>query len=286
MIKKILTTFMATVIILSLFDISIYDVNAKYNNNSTLNSELYEYYQDYVNYSTNSNVNIELMTYQQFVDLYYTQSFDSVNDYYIYLKTTIDIYNGVSATPNSQSRSSSTGRIWYDIGSSLPKMPSYGKYDFSDVRAGDILYEDTGFLGVTGHIAIVEGWFYDATYDVYYIRLIESMDLGVVKSYLDDERFEAKWGQLFHVDATTPQINSALYFCWMQLGKDWELQPFTKPTSIDYPKWQCSTLVWAAYNYAGVDVEEGGINGIGVTPRDVRDADTTTEYLNYTQINN
>ncbi len=85
-------------------------------------------------------------------------------------------------------------------------------------------------------------------------------------------------------DADNILMIVGVYFCTKQLGKPWALQPFTKPTSIDHPRWQCSTMVWAAYNYAGVDVEQHGLGGgPGITPHDVRDADTTTEYLNYTQ---
>jgi hypothetical protein len=283
MSKKILALIMASILILSLYCVPVYASDACDKKNSIRNSDMYEYYHDYVNYSITHNANIELMSYQQFLELYEDQSYVSVYDYVTYLKEIIDGYSNVGVAHRSGSSSGSSGDNWYNIGTSLPERPSYGKYDFSDVRAGDILYEGTGFMGLTGHIAIVEGWYYDATYNVNYIRLIESVDVGVVRSYLDDDRFEKKEGQLFHVDATNAQVNSALYFCRMQLGKPWVLQPFTKPTSIDHAQWQCSTLVWAAYNYAGVDVEEDGLSGTGVTPRDVRDADTTTEYLNYKQ---
>lgn len=287
MLKKVFSLLMSVFLLLSLCCVSICaeDICAKDTNNYLQSNNMPDYYQNYVNYSITHNPNIELMTYDQFIELYEAQNYESVNNYIAYLKATIDEYSTSAITPCSSSGSSSgNGDNWYDIGKELPEMPSHGKYDFSDVKAGDILYEGTGFGGLTGHIAIVEGWFYDDTYDVYYIRLIESVSMGVVRSYLDDDRFEKKEGQLFHVDATDVQINDALYFCTKQLGKPWALQPFTKPTSIDHPRWQCSTMVWAAYNYAGVDVEQHGLGGgPGITPHDVRDADTTTEYLNYTQ---
>lgn len=202
-------------------------------------------------------------------------------EYLTYLEAVIDQYSLAQATPYSSG--SSGDYPWYDIGESLPRQPIYGKYDFSGVRAGDILYEDKGFMGLTGHIAIVEGWFYDATLGVSYIRLIESVSSGVVRSYLDDDRFDVKQGQLFHVATSDEQVANALYFCRQQLGKPWALQPFTKPTDINHPRWQCSTMVWAAYNYAGVDVEQHGAGGgPGITPHDVRDASTTTEYLSHT----
>lgn len=279
---------MSMFVLLSLCCIPIYAANADVTetNINVSNGNMYDYYQDYVNYSTNHNPNIELMTYDQFIELYEAQNSESIDDYIAYLKITIDGYSASTGAPcsSSSSSSSSGGDSWYDIGTKLPENPSYGKYDFSNVKAGDILYEGTGFGGLTEHIAIVEGWFHDDTYDVDYIRLIESVSMGVVRSYLDDDRFEKKEGQLFHVDATDEQIEDALYFCEKLLGKPWVLQPFTKPTLIDHTQWRCSTMVWAAYSYAGVDVEQHGWGGgPGITPHDVRDADTTTEYLNYKQ---
>lgn len=160
--------------------------------NCVSNGNLCDCYQAYVNYSAVCHPDIELMTYDQFQELYKAQDSESVDDYLAYLKATIDGYSTVTPYSSSSSSSSGSGNNWYNIGTKLPEEPSYGKYDFSGVKAGDILYEGTGFGGLTGHIAIVEGWFHDDTYDVDYIRLIESVSDGVVRSYLDDDRFEKK----------------------------------------------------------------------------------------------
>ncbi len=129
--------------------------------NCVSNGNLCDCYQAYVNYSAVCHPDIELMTYDQFQELYKAQDSESVDDYLAYLKATIDGYSTVTPYSSSSSSSSGSGNNWYNIGTKLPEEPSYGKYDFSGVKAGDILYEGTGFGGLTGHIAIVEGWFHD-----------------------------------------------------------------------------------------------------------------------------
>ena len=157
MSKKFFSILMFVFVLLSLCCIPIYAADAVTGNTTAdlSTNGMCDYYQDYVNYSTSHNPDIELMTYDQFIELYEAQSSESVDDYVAYLKATIDEYPASAAVPYSSSSSSSSGsgNNWYDIGTKLPEMPSYGKYDFSDVKARDILYEGTGFGGLTGHIA-------------------------------------------------------------------------------------------------------------------------------------
>ena len=51
----------------------------------------------------------------------------------------------------------SIGYSWYyNTGEKLPKQPVYGENWLLDVvQKGDIIYEGTGFGGLTGHMAIV-----------------------------------------------------------------------------------------------------------------------------------
>lgn len=84
----------------------------------------------------------------------------------------------------SSSGSSGSDSGWYNIGTSLPYAVDYSNSNLLKyLKAGDILYEDTGFHGMTGHMAIVEGIFYDETYNQEYIRLIEAVDVGVKGEY-------------------------------------------------------------------------------------------------------
>lgn len=294
MIRKIVVIVLSVVFIISLCCVSVDASTEHINQESDVEyvvvysylDLLDEYYQDYVEHSTQINPNIELMTFEEFTESFYEQDTYTISEYLLYLYSIIDEYSSdVSSSTEEIVPYTSSAGVWYnmDITKGLEQAPSYGKFDFSKASMGDILYEDAGFGGLTGHIAFVEGWFYDSNYSVQYIRVIESiLDGGVCRGYLDDDRFIARKGTLLKVDATNTQKSQALYFISKQLGKPWVLQPFTKPTSIDHTQWQCSTLVWAAYNYAGVDVEQHGIGGgTGVTPHDIRDADTTTAYLSY-----
>ena len=83
--------------------------------------------------------------------------------------------------------SSGAKKWYYNTGERLPRAANYSKYNLLKiVEPGDIIYEANGGLGVTGHIAIVEGVFYDEKYQQYYIRIIEAIDAGVCRSVLDD----------------------------------------------------------------------------------------------------
>ena len=186
--------------------------------------------------------------------------------------------------------SDSSNAPWYNIDpkKELPRKPVMNKYDYSEVKRGDVLYEAAGFFGLTGHVAIVAGWEYDATYDVMYILLIESVQDGVCYGYLDDERLEEREGTLYHVDATDEQIETAfsIISTYNLMGKPWGFQA-NKPDTVEeiaaQDKWQCSTLVWAIYYQAEIDLEQKGLGtGLGVTPHDIRDGPLKDNaYLTY-----
>lgn len=159
---------------------------------------------------------------------------------------------------------------WYDdIGHgsiSLPQAPSYNKYNLlSTATKGDIYLETDGTLAqYTGHIALVQGKFYDSTYG-YYIRTIEAGSSGVVYGVLEDSRYDDRGGRLYYVtDANTAIRNNAIIFAVNQLGKlyNWSGAAGSGAckTSIDSSNWYCSELVWAAYYNEGL-----GINIYGNT---------------------
>lgn len=173
---------------------------------------------------------------------------------------------------NATSSSSSSSKKWYyNTGTSLPKTPNYSKYNLSNyLNKGDIIYEKNGGFGITGHIAIVEGRFYDTSKKIYYYRIIEAIDDGVVRSVLDDERIVDKGVSIYRVkSATIEQKNRAVEFCKTQLGKGYFLD-FKKDKSANEKDWYCSELVWAAYINQGIDIETTrNINEPGITPRDI-----------------
>lgn len=95
-----------------------------------------------------------------------------------------------SSSGSSSSGGGSNNEQWYNIGTSLPHAVDYSNSDLIKfVRRGDIVYEGSGFGGLTGHIALVEGVYYDDNYGQWYIRLIEAVSVGVTRGLLTPTRF-------------------------------------------------------------------------------------------------
>lgn len=153
----------------------------------------------------------------------------------------------------------SSGPNWVDIGTELPKTVDYedddrsGKTTLLDiVQPGDIFYTPNGssyIFGNTGHVAIIEGVFYDKKYHQWYIRTIEANNpCGVKRGCLTKERFkESGGGTIIRVKGVSQEeINTAVQFCVDQLNKGYELNVFRYP-HITGDKWYCSELAWAAY---------------------------------------
>ncbi len=208
------------------------------------------------------------MTFEEYEIAYEESGFDTTDEY-------ADAYLGIT---EPQSSSSSSNKWYYNIGTSLPSgiEPDYSQYNLYDtVKKGDIIFEAAGGRGVTGHIAIVEGKYYSPKTTIKYIRIIEVIDVGVVRSCLDDERVNDKNVSLLRVtSATSDNINGAISFCLTQLGKKYMLD-FGKDYDKDQADWYCSELVWAAYYNQGIDIEVSGGGEPGITPRDIRDSSKT-----------
>lgn len=254
---------------------------------------LNSYYEQFCDYCETSGVDVEVMSFAEFSDGFYEQEVMSITEYIDYLIDYVDNftqfgngdYSNFELPKNEITTysSSSDGSWFHNTGTSLPRRVSYGKYNFSGVQAGDVMYEVMGFVGITGHIAIIEGKFYDSTYNMDYFRTIESIkQFGVCRGVLDDDRFLIKKGTIYSVKgATLAKRNEAISFCESQLGKPWKIQT-SKPTESTTPKWQCSTLVWAAYMNQGIDLEEKGVGGgIGITPHDIRDGSNSILLVNF-----
>lgn len=197
-------------------------------------------------------------------DEYNTGMLEKDNEY------SIGYYENTVYYSSSSSSSSGSDLWYYNTGTSLPKIPNYKKYGLTSiVKKGDILYEANGGFGITGHIAIVEGIFYDESKKKSYIRVIEAIDNGVVRSVLDADRIDDRAGTIYRVSsATSSQKTAAIDFCISQLGKKYVLD-FQKDTSANEKDWYCSELVWAAYKRQGIDIEDTGLNEPGITPRDI-----------------
>lgn len=247
---------------------------------------LESYYNETMEYWTVAEVVSEVPTFQEFNDLFYSQDLLSISEFTEVAKKDIDELKSLANKEANELSSSSGGcdkKWYYNTGTSLPQKPSYGKFNFSNIQQGDILYEDAGGpAGTLNHIAVIEGHYYDSIQQSNYYRIVESVECGVTRGVLDDQRFVERKGILFHVpSATLTQRQNAVMWALSQYGKPWGVLP-NKPTSSGTPWWQCSTLIWASYKNQGIDIEYKGLfSGIGVTPNDIIRASTTKEYLHY-----
>lgn len=177
---------------------------------------------------------------------------------------------------NSSASLAKTQTYYYNTGLSCPKEATYSKYNLLEViQKGDIIYEDFGGYGITGHIAIVDGIYTKPRSKNKYIRLIEATPTynGVIRSILDDTRVDEKKVTILRVkEANTKIIDAAVDFCRGEIGSGYNLD-LQKHTSSSETDWYCSELVWAAYQNQNIDIEytnEFGHKGEpGVSPHDI-----------------
>lgn len=228
---------------------------------------LEEAYQNIIAYADENNIDLA-MTYEDFLSSY---NGESAAEYEQMFYPVFSVGN-----PNARSSSSSgSSKYYYNTGTTCPSSATYSKYNLLNVvKKGDIIFEANGGFGITGHVAIVEG-IYSRGDGTNYIRLIEAIDVGVVRSILDDTRVDDKAVTILRVSsATTTNISTAVSFCMDELGADYSLD-FAKDTSSAETDWYCSELVWAGYKKAGIDIEVAGLGEPGITPRDIRDSSKT-----------
>lgn len=145
---------------------------------------------------------------------------------------------------------------WHNIGTSLPHSVDYSNSDLVNyVKRGD-LYIEMEEIGY-GSIAIVEGVFYDETYNQLYVRLIEvSNDYGVSRGLLTPTRFKKSHGVIYRMTgATQGQIEFATLFCESQLGKSARPMGSKDPTK-DKDSWYSAELIWAAFYWHGLELDK------------------------------
>ena len=142
------------------------------------------------------------------------------------------------------------------------------------LQRGDIIYEDAGGADVTGHIAIVEGKFYDYDTQKFHIRIIEPILSGVKRGIIDDVRMVEKEATVLRLKngLTTSQVMRILTFCRNQLGKEWSIDHYNRQTSVDSGQWYCSEMVWAAYYSQGINIDVNQKTTGPITPKNIYDS--------------
>lgn len=158
------------------------------------------------------------------------------------------------------------------------RMPSYGKFNFSDdFDNGDIIVETkTKLMKNIGHSAYIYEPFKpyirkDGKKD-YYIQTIEAVTSGVIYGFLDDDRMID-----FGVQIVTPtnkkqaDMKKVNYFIRKQADEN---KPYDFPltggisTSIDANNWYCSEIIYAAYRYGGLNLGSPNLSSGWFMPRD------------------
>lgn len=237
---------------------------------------LHIYYEGIVEHCETSKVEIdESVTLDAFYDSYYEQNIYLISEYVEYLKTVVDNKGQLGGKLTISDLSVNAGIMvtsgsgdWWeniDISKDLPQKPNYDNWLY-ELKVGDIIYEEgvdvtdfeivPDFIGIeTGHIGIVEGSV-SGNYNsqsIQYWRIVESVKpTGVVYSVIDNNRFvENKTIVLRVSGATNTQCKNAVNFCKNEIGKEYLLTVQKKESS---DKWSCSTLLWAAYKSAGIDI--------------------------------
>lgn len=214
-------------------------------------------------------------TLEQFCEGYYSHEYDialytdKVVDYAIeYTEKYLKAENSLSLM-SSGSSSSSSGTADYILTSytnytvtpqsAFRRAPDYDGYDtqtfdYSTLQVGDIVHESETVFFDTGHTAIISDIAHDSYYGDY-IQTIEAVAPNVSYGILDDNRM-VNYGVMILrvVDASAAQRQSAVYFAERQIGKPYSLNTLRLNTSINSSQWYCSELVYAAYNYAGIDI--------------------------------
>ncbi|MDY5431885.1 MAG: YiiX/YebB-like N1pC/P60 family cysteine hydrolase, partial [Candidatus Enterosoma sp.] len=166
---------------------------------------------------------------------------------------------------NSSRWSSSSSKAFYILNesvdsnvtpeSSFSRKPLYSAYNYSSVLIGDIVWEtDTDFFD-TGHTAlIINKNKQSETYGTY-IQTIEAVPDKVSRGFLDDYRMVKYKCYILRVTGwNITTANDAIAFAKLQFGKKYNLDIFRLNTSINSEQWYCSELVYAAWNYAGIDI--------------------------------
>ena len=237
------------------------------------NDSLYEGYSEIESQSELYGIPFS-MSFEEYKDAFEESGFSTTEEY---TNAYLDVLESINETYESRSSSNGSDKWYYNIGTSLPSSatPKYSKYNlYEKVKKGDVIFEANGGFGITGHIAIVEGK-YTSSSGKKYIRIIEAIDKGVVRSCLDDTRVDDKNVTVLRVTSATSQnINSAVDFCKGQLGKSYSID-FQKDTSSNENDWYCSELVWASYKNQGIDIEVSGNGEPGITPRDIYNSSKT-----------
>ena len=159
--------------------------------------------------------------------------------------------------------------------SEFARRPVYGAYDLSQIRVGDIIYEEVDNSPEGGHAAIVS----DISHDSYYGKYIQTIEVtpekGVTYAFLDDIRiYEFKANICYLYSSNSAQIATAIDFCKSQLGKGYWYDTDNSPIDddVNQPDWYSSELIHAGYKAGmGRGIMAGTTDGNHMLPHHLFD---------------
>lgn len=248
---------------------------------TTLDAEIMASYERFCEYIDQHDILADV-EYDVYAKGFWSSGYSSVAQYESVFKAQFNV--GVAS--QTRSSSSGSGKYYYDTGTVCPANAVYSNATYNllnTVKKGDLIFEDAGGpAGLTNHIAIVEGKFYDYSQGRFYIRLVEAIDKGVKRGILDDTRFSERQGTVLRISsASTVQKNNALSFAVDELGGSYWFDGAWDTSSAE-TDWYCSELAYAAYYNAGITLASGSFPTVpGVMPTDILNSSKTTSILTY-----
>jgi hypothetical protein len=268
--KKVLSA----VIIIVALAVSYSPALASGNQETEINAS----YLRFCEYITQNNILADV-DYDVYADGFLNSGYATIEEY----ETAFEAQFNSGTNPSL--RSSGGTPYYYNTGTSCPSSAVYSNTTYNllnTLQAGDLVFENAGGpSGLTNHIAIVEGKFYDSAKQKYYIRLVEAIDAGVVRSILDDTRFYDRQGTVVRVTATSSQKSSAVSFAVEELGSTY-LYDGAWNTSSSETNWYCSELAYASYYSAGKTLATGSLTSLpGVLPTDILNSSLVSTVLTY-----
>lgn len=238
--------------------------------------DVFQSYYDVVLDEAVETGNSNICTFEEFCDKYYYSGMD-IQSY-----TNSVILNDETSSETSILSPGDADYILpqvdysYTPANVFARQPVYDLYDYSSVLSGDIVHETKTILFNAGHTAIIYDMSKSGGYGSY-IQTMEAVGSGVTFGFIDDARMVDFGVIILRVSgATTSKVGQAKYFCRQQLGKSYFLNILRLNTDINSTSWYCSEMIYAAYNYAGIDIgvkKDGAGNDVylslGCIPGDI-----------------
>lgn len=194
--------------------------------------ELLDAYEDFCKYIHLNNILVDVSV-EEFYQEYEKGTYNSLNEY---VQKCCALFESNRSESSGSTYTISVNNWYYNTGTKLKTVPDYSRYNLlQNVKAGDIIYQAKGESSITGHIALVEGIYYDLFYGSYYIRLVESIGYlsgsgqgdGVCRGVLDDDRYDNREATVLRVtSANSSQLSGAINFCVNQIGKNYSTSFF------------------------------------------------------------